>query len=470
MAMGVLQALKLQKGSLREIAMLPQQQIMVMAQRGQIPAAMVPIVLSEKAQMAKEAQAQQAMMQAQQPPPPTVTEQNMQAIQGAEDEEAMRRRMMAGVGSLPMQDDTFRAAGGGIVAFAGGGDLPEDEEDTNFVDDNVGVGGTSGTFRSNLRLAQELLNRSPEEKAYLDYYKNQAVRNAAQAEQDKYMSLINIGARIMGGTSPYAFTNIGQGVSESMPEVMQTLRARRQAEADALKAQADIARGSRESQVGLATELYKQGEATARAQELAQSRRDIARINAAKDRDTDMVRGVRTYAAAYARRTFGKGYADLTPEEREASDEFGLKEYQDRQGAAAARAQAALSNVGVARQRVGVDITEVQQRAYEKAEKAVNDRLSAFGPEFNKYLRLANEDRKNGTNTAEDYRSELIEKELQRAPGAKAADTKTKEAPKEQPKQIAPEGLPKGAVAIGKDRKTGKTVYQTQDGKQYIEE
>jgi hypothetical protein len=128
MAMGILQALKLQEGPIESLAQLPQQQLIAMSQQGRIPADVLPIILNEKAQMAQAAANMQAM---QQPMPPSVIEQAM-AINAQAEAPQMQPQMMApqqemppmdaGVSSLPVDDSMYNMAGGGIVAFQSGGE------------------------------------------------------------------------------------------------------------------------------------------------------------------------------------------------------------------------------------------------------------------------------------------------------------------------------------------------------------
>jgi len=134
MGMGITQALKLQEGPIDTLARLPQQQLIQMAQQGRIAADMLPVILNEKAQMAQQAANMQAM---QQPMPPSVIEQAM-AINAQAEAPQMQPQMQpqpqmmamaqpqmppmdAGVASLPLPEDAYSMAGGGIVAFDNGG-------------------------------------------------------------------------------------------------------------------------------------------------------------------------------------------------------------------------------------------------------------------------------------------------------------------------------------------------------------
>ena len=123
MAMGILQALKLQEGPIESLAQLPQQQLIAMSQQGRIPADVLPIILNEKAQMAQAAANMQAM---QQPMQPSVIEQAMAINAQAEAPQMMAPQMApmdSGVATLPVPDSMYgnEYAGGGIVAFDSGG-------------------------------------------------------------------------------------------------------------------------------------------------------------------------------------------------------------------------------------------------------------------------------------------------------------------------------------------------------------
>jgi len=120
--MSILGALKVQKAnqqSIADLAALPQNQIIRLAQMGQIPADVVPVVISEKARMAQEAANLRAAQQMGGGEMPTVIEQAMRA--NAQQE--MPRAAETGVAGIPLgpmfQEKNFKS--GGIVAFQSGG-------------------------------------------------------------------------------------------------------------------------------------------------------------------------------------------------------------------------------------------------------------------------------------------------------------------------------------------------------------
>jgi hypothetical protein len=118
--MSILSALKDQKNSIKELALLPQQELLKMAQMNQINISLVPIILSEKAEMVKQAANMKALAQK---TPASVTENNMALIAESEAQEAPA----AGIEGLPIREDMYderTMAAGGIVAFDGGGAVP----------------------------------------------------------------------------------------------------------------------------------------------------------------------------------------------------------------------------------------------------------------------------------------------------------------------------------------------------------
>lgn len=140
--------------NLEDLAKLPQALIMQMAQNGQIPKDMVMPILGKKAEMAESTAKMNAAKQiaAQGGAQPTIMEQYMGQIAQAENpappmpEQQMQQPMpqqmpqqqMAqqpmpqgpeDVGIASQATAPMQMAGGGIIAFEGGGDIDDDEED-----------------------------------------------------------------------------------------------------------------------------------------------------------------------------------------------------------------------------------------------------------------------------------------------------------------------------------------------------
>ena len=277
MAMGILQALKLQEGPIEALAQLPQQQLIAMSQQGRIPADVLPIILNEKAQMAQAAANMQAM---QQPMQPSVIEQAM-AI-NAQAEAPQQAPMDAGVASLPVPEEMYSDegyAGGGIVAFDEGGltktfsnnrpvlsatdlnmfmpetqyasvgrDLSRDFKDTDTGVDLPPVPAAPAAPRpaaprpaakpepgiAAIPAKESMLDRRRrmlEQMGVTDTTEAELAemeRNKGKLADDKFdalrMSLIRAGLGMAAGTSPYALTNIAKGGIEGFDTYEQSIK------------------------------------------------------------------------------------------------------------------------------------------------------------------------------------------------------------------------------------------------------
>jgi hypothetical protein len=143
--MSIRQNLRILNKPISELAMLPQETIMTMAQSGQIPVAFVAPILAEKAEASQRAVEAEAMMAQEQMPPGSVIEKII--AQNAANETQANMPMMAppmpeaqgnmpmmgaqmpqlrclshvGIGALPIPDEMIPGlAGGGIIAFKEG--------------------------------------------------------------------------------------------------------------------------------------------------------------------------------------------------------------------------------------------------------------------------------------------------------------------------------------------------------------
>lgn len=437
--MSILDALRVQKAnqqSIADLAALPQNQIIRLAQMGQIPADVVPVVISEKARMAKESANLRAAAQAQ-GGIPTVIEQAMQVNAQAEAPQAPAAmpgqapmQMPAqgamppampqgapqdvGVAALPtgqmFQPQNFES--GGIVAFNG--------EEGSFVETPGGLrvlreelqpapgqGPSSladfiAMYRQSMAPARK---ESPEEKAH-----REAAIKGTLSEQDikdqKYLRMLQAGLGIMGGTSPYAFTNIGQGSQEALKGYAEDLKAQNAQKLADLKTAADLARAQRQEQaqdVAGGSQLY--GQYLDR-----ELRREIAR---------DSQLGVK-YAENYLATKRAGG--DKRPDEVIKNE--GYNEFFARYGYAAARTEqtAATAAAGQAVTQAGQT-----QRARSDAIREWND-LKLSDPLKREYNRLATQDRENAktgnpTTLAEDFKNRQIGLMEQRILGPSAEAT-----------------------------------------------
>jgi hypothetical protein len=289
MAMGITQALKLQEGPIDALALLPQQQILALAQQKRIPADMVSIILNEKAQMEQQTANMQA---AQQPTPRSVVEQAMAINAQAE---AMRNQpqvqaqpqmmamapqqemppMDAGVAALPVDDSMYNMAGGGIVAFAEGGDLNDedylrslersragnlystqeapsfasmfspavqqdiDSQTPGFGSPELGLGSAMPVQRfprkgrtlediyAETRAIREREAPESKERAAIRNYLEDQARKTTDVRTDAWSRALEAGLGILGGESPYALTNIGKGSQAAVKGFAEDVKERR---------------------------------------------------------------------------------------------------------------------------------------------------------------------------------------------------------------------------------------------------
>lgn len=238
--MSILDALRVQQAensSVRDLAMLPQAQIIKLAQMGQIPPAVVPIIISEKARMSQQAAQMQA---AQSPTPPTVLEQAM--AQNAQAEVPMN-----GVAAIPTQMfDAQNYASGGIVAFQGGGMADatrviyggDEEQDAPAVA-SPAVGSLDAYIRE--AAARRAEARKPSEAMLaLERSLTEPGRFREARDEARNMALLQAGLGILGGTSPYALQNIGRGAAGAAEAYGAQMRDIRGQERDALRQRAAL--------------------------------------------------------------------------------------------------------------------------------------------------------------------------------------------------------------------------------------
>jgi len=149
--MSIINALKQHNGSIDELAKLPQNLIMQMAQRKEIGPELVAPILARKAQMADAIARTKALQKGQaQGPTPTVMEQLMQKTADAEQPAPQPQEM--GIASNPIPERNY--AGGGIVAFAEAGpvedkNLPEQlpgESDNAYMQRVQAITGAGKQF------------------------------------------------------------------------------------------------------------------------------------------------------------------------------------------------------------------------------------------------------------------------------------------------------------------------------------
>lgn len=482
--MSILDALKVQKSnqdSIKELALLNQDVIVRLAQTGDIPAYVFPVVLNEKARMAQQQANLQAAMNQQQPPQ-TVIEKAMQTNAQAE--------VPQGVPSLqtPQMFQKSNFQSGGIVAFNGEGDSFVRGDDSEFVEDSAtglrvlpeDAMGVPVKFQS--EPAKSLADIIKETQDAMRLYEKptperDALLKAMQQpgrdlEQDKWMRIIEGGLAVAGGQSPYALQNLGRA-SEALRGYGQDVQAARQEQMNRLKMAADIAEQQRGEQRGLVqtgiqrydAELERRRkEADARqalireqmrARRAAEDRASRERIEEEK-RKTDLRRA--EIMANKARQSDMLAYGDNYLESRQAEGDQrdpkiilneGYQRYlQSRpQVTAAAQTAIAAGSQGVTSQ--GQTYTNIREISEEV------DKQMKPGGTLDRELRKENNRRKEqglAPIPAERFRQDRINDRLRASnltpAGASPAPARPSGSPQAQgqPAQPRVAGLPEGAV------------------------
>jgi len=182
--MSIVQNLKLLNKPISELAMLPQETIMSMAQAGQIPVAFVAPILGEKAKQAETGANAAAMMAQQQMPPGSVLEGIL--AQNAANEVKAEMPEDMGIGTLPVSEDMVpEFAGGGIVAFQAGGATSQFGRDVEGLLQSTGIRGymdTAERRREENRLRNLLRQQYGRQAGMFGYFMDQTPEERARAQ------------------------------------------------------------------------------------------------------------------------------------------------------------------------------------------------------------------------------------------------------------------------------------------------
>jgi hypothetical protein len=357
--MSILDALRVQRSgqkSVQELAQLPQQQIMQMAQMGQIPADVVPVIISEKARLAQQAAQAQAM---QNPPQPSVMDQAMQV--NAQNEQQ-------GLPAIPtqgmFQEQNYQA--GGIVGYAGpeGSVVGEDDALASYI--NRAPQESRPDFPTAVRQAQALMAPHLQQSQAEKDYASMLTKPPADENNMMWMSLLRGGLKALGGSSPYANVNLGQGLGEAAQSYEEGLKEQQKQKLAYAKEMADQAKGQRQEGLAALTlgqKIYSD-EATLQA----------ALARAAKEGDMNTF--IRIAVAAARER--GDKTSEAILSENAAQNFIKLKAAMDPRmtaaSAAATGAGAAVSQAGTAATRV---LEEAKDRDAERLRREAEARQSA---------------------------------------------------------------------------------------------
>lgn len=176
--MSIAQNLKLLNKPITELAMLPQETIMQMAQMGQLPVAYVAPILKVKADQA-EAGANAAAMMAQANAPAGTVLEDLLARNAANEAKAAMPEMPedSGIAALPVDEGMVpEYAGGGIVAFQAGGATSQFGRDIQRYMD------TAERRREENRLRNLLRQQYGRQAGMFGYFMEQSPEERAKAQ------------------------------------------------------------------------------------------------------------------------------------------------------------------------------------------------------------------------------------------------------------------------------------------------
>lgn len=199
--MAIIDALETAQGSIRELAKLPQQQILKMAQNKQIPVDYVSTILNEKSNMIQQAMNAQAMAQQM---PSSVTENNMAFNAQAEAQQSQQAPSM-GLESLPIREDMYdegNYAGGGIVAFSNGGLSAADVINQAMGANQPAQSGPLSLSDIFAQMQGFLPPESEEERRYREFQAQAAQRAGARRSALPNEMMLNAGLRLLSSQSP----------------------------------------------------------------------------------------------------------------------------------------------------------------------------------------------------------------------------------------------------------------------------
>jgi hypothetical protein len=340
--MSIRQNLRILNKPISELAMLPQETIMTMAQSGQIPVAFVAPILAEKAEASQRAVEVEAMMAQQQMPPGSVIEKII--AQNAANETQANMPMMAppmpeaqgnmpmmgaqmpqmsqmsqmpqpedvGIGALPIPDGMIPGlAGGGIIAFKEG-DLVDsfdyeavargidaaseiDSLNSGEVDLNEITRGIDAASGRNLTgkfsgLGEDIAALQEAKAAFLGpnqsvadliAYNKEAEKRAAERAKSQFNTrLIEAGLLGLGGDSEYFGVNMGR-MAPAVKGMSEDTE--KQAEAKEARIKSELAAKGIERKEGEAS--FSQALAQRNADRESEAKIKAARIAAEKPTD-----------------------------------------------------------------------------------------------------------------------------------------------------------------------------------------
>jgi hypothetical protein len=323
--------------------------------------------------------------------------------------------MDAGVAALPVDDSMYNMAGGGIVAFAEGGDLAsmfnattkEMDEDSARREplpyayrSRVDPNRVRELAMTSVDLRKELAPESEQVRKINEYLENQA-RKTTDVRTDAWTRALEASLGILGGESPYALTNIGKGSQAAVKGFAEDVKERRKQNLADMQLKLQLDEAARKEKLGAVTS------AEGAALKELEYERDLERSRIASQKEKVMDTYANNFLEAYRDKFKKQGLSDAQ------ILQLGREDYLNRSGAAlmrgqAAGAQAAFSGEEVERKRFG--------DAAQLAEKTIFRRMSN-DPRNIQYKELLKTDK----DAALRYKNDVIRSLVAEAGGAPPA-------------------------------------------------
>jgi len=145
---------------------------------------------------------------------------------------------------------------------------------------------------------------------YMDMLQRRETESIKQKETDKYLALLQASLGMMGGTSPYAMVNIGQGATQGVGALMAANKQRAAEDAATLGGYGKLYTAKQ------AADLKR--ELTGQNKELAYAKIDQDKSNKLTQQVGYVEKALDNQAAANVKIALGTGFNDLDPQQRAA--------------------------------------------------------------------------------------------------------------------------------------------------------
>jgi hypothetical protein len=377
-----------------------------------------------------------------------------QTAQAAASQQDFRAQMRpTGIG----QNYNFNAAGGGIVAFAGDtdGSLVKNNDSSADPQDIKSV--LTKEYQTPIADQVASYKSLMPSTSFVSDYANQLkslAPSASDTQSSTGLRLLQAGLGIMGGTSPYAAANIGQGSQAALQGYAEDIKARKQQQLDMAKQQFDLSKFGYNTEADIAKAVQADHKGT---------RDDLIKILGSEQQADATIKSAQIHAGATVEAAkYGVEKAGAK-EKQGIQTEFDALVAQGYDKDSPITKQIAQQNYFAATRPYGASVMvgELSKAiAQDGAIKAANTQLQ---------IATMGKDQKgiDEANAKIAARTKEIQAQLQSQISAVKPGSPAPAAPVAPPLADIPQG-PKGGVYIGTSG--GKPVYQMPDGNKVIQQ